>query len=214
MGERRAQARLSQTTRRRGRHLESTFTAGAKRVFAERGTAAVQDDSPSTLPAAVLLALHAVDGEICVVLQKRSQLVEHHKGEISFPGGMADAEDESRLATALREAQEEMGIRPEDVDIIGRLDDSPTITGFMISTFVGAIPAGYEFTPSDVEVESVIQAPLSHLRNPKSRRWEARLRADGSIDHMPAFSYGGEVVFGATARILDQFLTLTADIPL
>ena len=166
------------------------------------------------LPAAVLLVLHPVDGEICVVLQKRSQLVEHHKGEISFPGGMADAEDESRLATALREAQEEMGIRPEDVEIIGRLDDSPTITGFMISTYVGAIPAGYPFTPSAVEVESVLQPPLSHLRNPSSRRWEARLRPDGSIDNMPAFAYGDDVIFGATARILDQFLTLTARIPL
>ena len=194
--------------------MESTFTAGAKRVLAERGTAATADDSSSMRPAAVLLALHAVDGEICVVLQKRSQLVEHHKGEISFPGGMADAEDESRLATALREAQEEMGIRPEDVDILGRLDDSPTITGFMISTYVGAIPDDCEFTPSAVEVESVIQAPLSHLRNPKSRRSEARLRPDGSAYEMPAFAYRGDVIFGATARILDQFLTLTAHIPL
>ena len=197
--------------------MESTFTASAKRALAKRATTVARDDggaSSSMLPAAVLLALHPVDGEICVVLQKRSQLVEHHKGEISFPGGMADAEDESRLATALREAQEEMGIRPEDVDIIGRLDDSPTITGFMISTYVGAIPAGYAFTPSKIEVESVLQAPLSHLRNPTSRRSEARLRPDGSLYEMPAFAYRGEVVFGATARILDQFLTLTAHIPL
>ena len=197
--------------------MESTFTASAKRALAKRDTTVARDDggaASSMLPAAVLLALHPVDGEICVVLQKRSQLVEHHKGEISFPGGMADAEDESRLATALREAHEEMGIRPEDVDIIGRLDDSPTITGFMISTYVGAIPAGYVFTPSTIEVESVLQAPLSHLRNPTSRRSEARLRPDGSLYEMPAFAYRGEVVFGATARILDQFLTLTAHIPL
>ena len=197
--------------------MQSTFTASAKRALAKRDATVARDAaaaSSSMLPAAVLLALHPVDGEICVVLQKRSQLVEHHKGEISFPGGMADAEDESRLATALREAQEEMGIRPEDVDIIGRLDDSPTITGFMISTYVGAIPAGYAFTPSTIEVESVLQAPLSHLRNPSSRRSEARLRPDGSLYEMPAFAYRGEVVFGATARILDQFLTLTAHIPL
>ena len=196
--------------------MQSTFTASAKRALAKRATTVARDDggASSMLPAAVLLALHPVDGEICVVLQKRSQLVEHHKGEISFPGGMADAEDESRLATALREAQEEMGIRPEDVDIIGRLDDSPTITGFMISTYVGAIPAGYAFTPSKIEVESVLQAPLSHLRNPTSRRSEARLRPDGSLYEMPAFAFGEDVIFGATARILDQFLTLTAHIPL
>ena len=196
--------------------METTFTAGAKRALAERETKTRGGGASSSMtPAAVLLALHPLDGELCVVLQKRSQMVEHHKGEISFPGGMADAEDASPLATALREAQEEMGIRPEDVEIIGRLDDSPTITGFMISTYVGAIPADYRFAPSAIEVESVLQPTLSHLRNPSSRRSEARMRPDGTVDDMPAFACGdGEIIFGATARILDQFLTLTAHIPL
>ena len=192
--------------------MESTFTSRAKRVLAERE--AKTRAASSMTPAAVLLVLHPADGELRVVLQKRSQMVEHHKGEISFPGGMADAEDESPLATALREAQEEMGIRPEDVDLIGRLDDSPTITGFMISAYVGAIPADYQFAPSEIEVESVLQPPLSHLRNPSSRRSEARMRADGTVDETPAFVCGDEIIFGATARILDQFLTLTAHIPL
>ena len=197
--------------------METTFTAGAKRALAERETK-TRGGATSMTPAAVLLVLHPVDGELCVVLQKRSQFVEHHKGEISFPGGMADAEDESPLATALREAHEEMGIRPEDVDVIGRLDDSPTLTGFMISAFVGAIPADYRFTPSEIEVEAVLQPPLSHLRaQSAARRHETRPRpadAGGYMNDMPAFACGDDVVFGTTARILDQFLTLTAHIPL
>ena len=159
-------------------------------------------------PAAVLLPLYHVNGEMCVVLQKRSEMVEHHKGEISFPGGMVDAADSSLLDTALREAKEEMGIDPADVEALGRLDDTPTISGFMISTFVGAIPSPYEFTPSSVEVAQVLTVPLSALYDADARRSEARLKGD-DIRAMPVFVHEGHVIFGATARILEQFLELT-----
>ena len=104
------------------------FIHSAKRILENRTAEAVEGHGMA--PAAVLLALYQDDGELRVVLQKRSERVEHHKGEISFPGGMADRNDESLLATALREADEEMGIRPEDVTVLGRLDDTPTIFGF------------------------------------------------------------------------------------
>ena len=165
------------------------------------------------VPAAVLLALHPVDGELHIILQKRSEQVEHHKGEISFPGGMVDPDDESRLATALREAQEEMGIDPVHVEVIGRLDDTPTVTEFMISTFVGVIPANYAFRPAEAEVARVIEVPISYLRDPVSSRQETRLRT-GKLVTMPTFVYEGHVIFGATARILEQFLRLTGDVPL
>ena len=74
--------------------------------------------------------------------------------------------DESLLQTALREAHEEMGIVPEDVDVIGRLDDTPTITGFMITTYVGVVQSPYRFVPSRIEVAEVLTVPLSHLRDP------------------------------------------------
>ena len=104
--------------------------------------------------------------------------MEHHKGEISFPGGMADPGDESLLHTALREAHEEMGIVPDDVDVIGQLDDTPTITGFMISTYVGVVRANYPFVPSTIEVAEVLTVPLSHLRDPDSCRDETHLEGD------------------------------------
>ena len=188
------------------------FIHSAKSVLENR-TATTADDHDMS-PAAVLLPLYYYDGDLRIVLQKRSQQVEHHKGEISFPGGMVDAEDESRLHTALREAHEEMGIRPEDVNVLGRLDDTPTISDFMISAFVGSIPSPYTFTPSEAEVAEVVLAPVSHLRKPSSFRDDVRLKEDGAFHRMPIYVYEGHVIFGATAMILEQFLSLTKDAPL
>ncbi len=187
------------------------FINSAKSILENRMTATADDHRMS--PAAVLLALYEVEGDLRIILQKRSQLVEHHKGEISFPGGMVDSDDESRLHTALREADEEMGISPDDVSVLGRLDDTPTISDFMISTFVGTIPSPYTFTPSQAEVDEVILAPISHLRKATSFRDDVRLE-DGKLHRMPIYVYDGHVIFGATARILEQFLSLTKDAPL
>ncbi len=187
------------------------FIHSTKRILENRTTATVEDHSMS--PAAVLLTLYPVDGDLRIILQKRSEQVEHHKGEISFPGGMVDEDDESRLYTALREADEEMGIHPDDVCVLGRLDDTPTISDFMISTYVGAIPSPYTFTPSEAEVAEVLLAPVSHLRKPSSFRDEVRLEG-GRFHRMPTYVYDGHVIFGATARILEQFLRLTKNAPL
>ena len=191
--------------------MVSDFIAETKQVLDSRP--AVTVDSHSLVPAAVLLALYKSDGDLCVVLQKRSQQVEHHKGEISFPGGMVDPGDKTYLHTALREAHEEMGIRPEDVHVLGRLDDMPTSSHFMISAFVGAIPSPYVFTPSDAEVAEVILPTISHLRSADSLREEARLERDDVVT-LPCYTFDGHVVFGATARILGQFIDLTRDVKL
>ena len=190
--------------------MGSEFIGNARRVLESRSVTIAAGHSMA--PAAVLLTLYPIEDDLHVVLQKRSQQVEHHKGEISFPGGMADPDDESLLHTALREAHEEMGIDPDHVDVIGRLDDSPTITGFMISTYVGLVPSEYDFVPSSIEVAEVLTVPLSHLRDPSAYRVETHLDGD-SFRTMPVFVYEGHVIFGATARILDQFLRVTAELP-
>ena len=190
--------------------MGSIFIDGARRILESRSVSIAGDHSMA--PAAVLLTLMRIDDDFHVVLQKRSQQVEHHKGEISFPGGMADPGDESLLHTALREAHEEMGIVPEDVDVIGQLDDTPTITGFMISTYVGTVRAHYPFVPSSIEVAEVLTVPLSHLRDPGANRDETHL--DGqAFRTMPVYVHDGHVIFGATARILGQFLSVTAELP-
>ena len=107
---------------------------------------------PTLMPAAVMLLLYPKDGEYCVLLNKRSQEVEHHKGEISFPGGVRDPEDRDFLDTALRETEEEMGISRDDVTVLGRLDDVVTRTNFGVRVFIGTIPYPYAFQPSAVEM--------------------------------------------------------------
>ena len=191
--------------------MVSDFIAETKQVLDSR--LAVTVDSHTLVPAAVLLTLYESDGDLCVVLQKRSQQVEHHKGEISFPGGMVDPGDRTYLDTALREAHEEMGILPEDVRVLGRLDDMPTNSHFMISTYVGAIPSPYAFTPSRIEVAEVLMPSVAHLRRAGSVREEARIY-DGGLVSMPCYAFDGHVVFGATAKILGQFINLTRNVNL
>jgi len=170
-------------------------------------------DDPSLRPAGVLLVVYPKDGEYCVLLNKRSQLVEYHKGEISFPGGSVDPEDGTLLATAIRETHEEMGILPDDIEYLGDLDDMPTISHFLINAFVATIPYPYDFKPSEFEVAEVLEVPISHLRREASVRWESRLR-DGKVRTSPTYVYDGHVIFGATAMVLENFLDILGDAPI
>ncbi len=167
-------------------------------------------ENGSLRPAGVLLIVYPKDGEYCVLLNKRTEMVEHHKGEISFPGGSMDREDESILHTALRETHEEMGILPEDVRILGQLDDMPTISNFLINTFVGTIPYPYDFVPSKHEVAEVIEVPINHVRSQRNWRDETRVK-NGELETSPSFVYEGHVIFGATARVLANFLEVLGD---
>ena len=170
-------------------------------------------DDPSLSPAGVLLVVYPKDGEYCVLLNKRSQLVEHHKGEISFPGGAVDPEDANLLATAIRETHEEMGVHPDDIEYLGDLDDVKTISNFLIHAFVATIPYPYDFKPSEFEVAEVLEVPISHLRTEASIRSETRLR-DGVVRTSPTYVYNGHVVFGATAMVLENFLDVLGDAPI
>lgn len=165
-------------------------------------------DDPSLAPAGVLLLVYPKNGEYCVLLNKRSDAVEDHKGEIAFPGGRMDEADGTVLETALREAHEEMGIAPQDVGVLGELDDVPTISNYLISPFVGTIPQSYDFKPDSDEVAEVLEAPISALRDERNHRDVVRL-VDGRPINTPAYAYEGHLVFGATASVLTRFLDLT-----
>jgi 8-oxo-dGTP pyrophosphatase MutT (NUDIX family) len=156
-------------------------------------------------PAAVLFPLLKKKSEINVLFTKRTQTVRAHKGQISFPGGVRDEGDESLLATALREADEEIGLRPHDVEIVGGLDAVETVTsGFVIHTFIGLIPYPYPFRLSSQEVAELLIVPIDFLADPA--KW-SHLYAD--TDHGASgtsyVSYGDHVIWGATARILKSF---------
>lgn len=162
-------------------------------------------DGSALVSAGVLMALHIKDGEICVALTKRSEEVEHHKGEISFPGGVRDQADGTILDTALRETYEEIGVDPGHVEILGRLDHVSTRTGFAITPFVGLIRSDYLFRINETEVAEILNIPIELLLEPSNRREES---SDETSDRQYSYFYGNHVVWGATARILTQLLRL------
>ena len=164
----------------------------------------------SLMPAAVMILLYSKDGEYCVLLNKRSQEVEHHKGEISFPGGARDPEDRDFLDTALRETEEEMGIQRSDITVLGQLDDIVTRTNFGVRVYVGTIPYPYPFDPSPIEIAEVLEVPYSSLVNSANVRHETRL-VEGKAVSVRSYAYNEHLVFGATAKILEQFLEVVED---
>lgn len=157
--------------------------------------------------AAVLVPLAYKAGEWHVVVTRRTETVEHHKGQISFPGGACDPGDEGLLATALRETFEEIGVPPEQVEVLGVLDDFPTITGFVVTPFVGVIPHPFPYRTNAHEVAQVVEVPLSFLRDPAHLRVEQWDYQGQSYDVL-FWDYGPHVIWGATARVLKGFLDL------
>ena len=162
---------------------------------------------PQLTPAAVLLLLYRKNGEYHVLFTKRTNEVEHHKGQISFPGGAYDESDTCLMDTALRECLEEVGLKGEDVEVLGELDDMATFSAFAISPFVGVIAYAPDFTPNPREIEEIVEIPLSTLLEPANFREETR-EYDGRSFPVYYYAYGEHVVWGATARILKQFLDL------
>lgn len=165
----------------------------------------IQDDRLKR--AAVLIPVFKKDGEYHLLFTRRTDLVEHHKGQISFPGGRQDPEDQDLLTTALREAEEEMGIHKEDVRILGELDDICTVTDFCVSPFVGLIPYPYPFRPNPHEIAEIIEVPLAALLDPERLRREFREHA-GRTWPVYFYRHGRHTIWGATASILKQLLDL------
>ena len=182
-----------------------------KQVLAERVKVDITDSD--LMPAAVLILLYAKNGSFHVLLNKRSELVEYHKGEISFPGGARDPEDRDFVDTALRETEEEMGVSRGDITILGQLDDIITRTNFGVRVYVGTIPYPYPFNPSADEIAEVLEIPISVLQDPTNLLQDARL-VDGELSITTSYACDGHVVFGVTATILAQFLDIYSQLPL
>jgi 8-oxo-dGTP pyrophosphatase MutT (NUDIX family) len=154
--------------------------------------------------AAVLVPLYFDRGDLHAVFTKRREDLSRHAGEISFPGGRRDFPDEDLQVTALREAEEEIGLVRDDVEIVGALPPTGTfVTGFRIHPFVGRIKAGHVWRVEPREVEAVLELSLSDL----VRGFEMqRLIRKGVPFKTPTFTVGDHLVWGATARILNELL--------
>jgi 8-oxo-dGTP pyrophosphatase MutT (NUDIX family) len=152
-------------------------------------------------PASVLVPFFKNNDRWEVLFTKRTERVESHKGQVSFPGGAQDPEDDSPMATALRETEEEIGVRPADVKLVGQLDPMVTITNYLVRPFVGIIPYPYPFRLNRFEVDSLVTVPLDQLLAEAKDQPQA---TGPALDL--TFNRQGEVIWGATARILYQLL--------
>jgi 8-oxo-dGTP pyrophosphatase MutT (NUDIX family) len=160
--------------------------------------------------AAVLVPI--VDrGEPCVVFAKRTERVGTHRGQISFPGGRVDPGDGGFLETALRESEEEIGLPRALVEPLGALDDTETVaTQFIITPWVALVREPVAWQPDGHEIDKVIEVPLAALRDRANLRVEYRERA-GMRHEVLFWDYQGETIWGATARILKQYLDVLED---
>jgi 8-oxo-dGTP pyrophosphatase MutT (NUDIX family) len=153
--------------------------------------------------AGVVIPIFEKDGDVHIVLTKRSEDVRLHKGEVSFPGGMCEDSDGSKVNTALRECCEEIGVPVKDIEVIGKMDDMYTMTGFVITPYVGIIPYPYVFKISPGEVAYLILLPLSCLME-VTPVMEVVEHGE-KVDRVPSFYFEGDRIWGATARILLKF---------
>lgn len=156
-------------------------------------------------PAAVLVPLFLRDGQPWLLFTRRSEQLKNHSGEISFPGGAADEQDADFWQTALRETEEEMGIRSADVRRLGRLDDFCSIYGFRVKVCVGSYLAPYPYRINADEIAEVIELPLARLRDPQIYHQEDWQHKGRQIP-VDFYQLDGHKIWGMTAAILKQLL--------
>jgi len=202
-----------------GRGSESARPAvsPARSLIAERLRArllppedAMTLEVPGRTDAAVLVPLHIGGGGLHVVFTKRREDMRRHPGEISFPGGRHEPTDADLLATALRETEEEIGLAPSEVEVLGALQPTPTIaTGYSVYPFVGVIEPGRSWSLSPREVARVLELSFEDLRAGYARR---RLPRRGLPIRTDTYVVGDDLIWGATARMLADLFDRLGDL--
>jgi 8-oxo-dGTP pyrophosphatase MutT (NUDIX family) len=156
--------------------------------------------------AAVLVPIFEKSGEPHFLLTKRTEDVEHHKGQISFPGGSVDKGDGDITSTALRETEEEIGLCRSHIRVCGTMSDITIPTGFVVTPVVGFLDILPPLILNRQEVESVVEVPFSFLLEQKNKKIVKMLRG-GILRDVCFFNFGEHQIWGATAAIIDTFLT-------
>ncbi len=177
-------------------------------LYSERALAGSLFPEGEARCAAVLIPLLRSKGEWQVLFIRRTDTVQEHKGQVAFPGGGCEPQDKNQEETALREAQEEIGLQPQDVRILGRLPEFVTITNYSIAPFVGIFPWPYPLVMEPQEVDRIFTIPLGWLADPAHREVRSFVRngqvhRDGVIYFQP---YDGELLWGASARMMVDLL--------
>ena len=166
------------------------------------------DDDQSAKRAAVLVPFFEREGEYHLLFTLRTSNLPTHKGDVSFPGGRADEKDASLLRTALRESEEELGLRPSDVRPIGPLDDLRTqASNYVVTPYVGRIPHPYNFQPNAWEVAEIFSVPFTFLADRGNLNAETWLY-DGETIPIQTYRYQGYRIWGATQRMIQNMLDI------
>lgn len=153
------------------------------------------------VPASVLIPLVARDQGLTVLLTERTAHLNDHAGQVSFPGGSAEPGDVDEIDAALRECEEEIGLGRRHIEVIGRLPDYPTITGFIVAPIVALVLPPFDLTLDDFEVAEAFEVPLSYLMNPANHQ-RRQIVFDGGVRHFTAMPHGDHFIWGATATML------------
>ena len=185
--------------------ITQKLSAAEKSALDSDGYAEIEIQADTKLrSAAVLLPLTYFQNEWHILYTRRTDRVESHKGQVSFPGGASEEGETTPEETALREVHEEIGVSPTDVQIIGRLSNMITISKYRVSPIVGVIPFPYAFKIQNIEVARVFTIPLVWLAN-KNNYWEFSLN-DSNRTLIAYHPFDGELLWGATARMTVNFL--------
>ena len=196
------------------KNLTEMDIAGCLKLAYQEGVIAASDEVPGWINednlhcAAVLIPLAWYQGEWHVILTRRSDKVDTHPGQVSFPGGGCNREDSSAEATALREAEEEIGLSPGHVRLLGRLNDVVTITHYRVTPIVGVVPWPYQVKPAPDEVARVFTIPLGWLADRGNCR-ETPFTPGGSERPVPIIiydPYDEEILWGISGRMIRQLL--------
>lgn len=162
-------------------------------------------------PAAVLVPLIERPSGLTMLLTQRTEHLNAHAGQISFPGGRLEHHDDGPIAAALRETEEETGIAPEHVDVIGRLDVYQTVTGFAVTPIVGFVRPAFRLTLDTFEVAAAFEVPLTFLMDPTNHRRDSGMRG-GVRRHWYAMPYDDRYIWGATAGMIINLYERVGDL--
>ena len=181
-------------------------------AFAVYGDEGSGREAAAVTAAAVLVPIVEHASELTVIFTKRTSHLKAHSGQVSFPGGRAEPEDPTPEFTALREAQEEIGLAMERVEVLARLPEYLTRTGFRVTPVVGVVKPPLELMPDPREVDDVFEVPLSFLLDPRNHQRRSRDIQGRTVSYFELV-YGPRVIWGATAGMLVNLYRQICDPP-